>query len=228
MRLDYFISHCTGLSRKQAKQLIRDGAVQVNGQSSVKANSSVDGVEVLLHGKPLQLPGHRYLMMHKPDGVVCSTDDPLHRTVLDLLPAELRRGLHVVGRLDRDTTGLVLLTSDGEWSHRLASPKYDCAKRYLVSCVEPVSDADLVALSDGILLRNDDKPTLPAMAERLTSHTLLLTLSEGRYHQVKRMLAARGNRVDALHRQQIGQIVLDPLLQPGDYRHLSAREIAGS
>lgn len=227
MRLDYFLAHSAGLSRKEAKQLISRGAVTVDGEARPKANLQLrDGQGVWLHDQPLQLPGHRYLMLHKPAGVVCSTDDPEHRTVLDLLPAELRQDLHPAGRLDRDTTGLVLLTTDGQWSHRLTSPNHHCDKRYRVTCADPVSDQDLQALRDGILLRGEDSPTLPARAERVHADQLLLTIREGRYHQVKRMLAARGNKVVALHREQIGEIALDADLAPGAFRLLTKEEIA--
>ena len=120
---------------------------------------------------------------------------------------------------------LVLLTSDGQWSHRLTSPNHHCDKRYRVTCADPVSDEDLQALRDGILLRGEEAPTLPAGAERVDAHQLLLTIQEGRYHQVKRMLAARGNKVVALHREQIGKIALDADLAPGEFRILSEEEI---
>ena len=227
MRLDYFLAHSTGLSRKQVKALIGRGEVQVEGEPRPKANTRLaSGQGVWLRGEPLALPGHRYLMLHKPAGVVCSTEDPEHRTVLDLIPVELRRDLHPAGRLDRDTTGLVLLTSDGDWSHRLTSPNHQCAKRYRVRCADPVSDGDLQALRDGVLLRGEEKATLPAKAERVGESELLLTITEGRYHQVKRMLAARGNKVVGLHREQIGAIVLDAGLAPGEYRALTEEEIA--
>lgn len=228
MRLDYFLAHGTGLSRKQVKILIGKGAVRVEGEARPKANTRVaEGQRVWLHDEPVVLTGHQYLMLNKPAGVVCSTDDPEHRTVVDLIPAELRRDLHPAGRLDRDTTGLVLLTSDGDWSHRLTSPNHDCRKRYRVQCADPVSDEDLQALREGILLRGEDKPTRPAEAERVGESELLLTIQEGRYHQVKRMLAARGNKVIALHREQIGEIVLDADLAPGEFRALTEEEIAG-
>jgi 16S rRNA pseudouridine516 synthase len=227
MRLDYFLAHSAGLTRKEAKQLISRGAVTVDGEPRPKANLQLqDGQGVWLHGEPVQLPGHRYLMLHKPPGVVCSTDDPEHRTVLDLLPAELRQDLHPAGRLDRDTTGLVLLTTDGQWSHRLTSPNHHCEKRYRVVCADPVSDEDLQALRNGILLRGEDSPTLPAGVERVDADQLLLTIREGRYHQVKRMLAARSNKVVALHREQIGEIALDADLSPGAFRLLTKEEIA--
>ncbi|EKF73703.1 pseudouridylate synthase [Alcanivorax hongdengensis A-11-3] len=227
MRLDYFLAHSTGLSRKDVKQLISRGAVAVDGEARPRANTRLHpGQAVWLHGEPVQLPGHRYLMLHKPQGVVCSTDDPDHRTVLDLLPGAERPGLHAAGRLDLDTTGLVLLTSDGQWSHRLTAPGQRCAKRYRVTCADPVTEADLQLLREGIALRGEDRPTLPAAAESLGVRSLRLTLHEGRYHQVKRMLAALGNKVVALHREQIGEIALDPALAPGQYRALTDHEVA--
>lgn len=227
MRLDFFLAHSTGLSRKQVKVLIGKGAVRVEGEARPKANTRIaDGQPVWLHDEPVRLPGHRYLMLHKPAGVVSATEDGEHRTVVDLIPAELRRDLHPAGRLDRDTTGLVLLTSDGDWSHRLTSPNHACGKRYRVQCADAVSEADLQALREGILLRGEDKPTLPARAERLSETQLLLTIIEGRYHQVKRMLAARGNKVVGLHREQIGEIALDASLAPGEFRALTEEEIA--
>jgi len=228
MRLDYFLAHSAGLTRKEAKKLISGGAVTVADEAKPKANLQLRPDQVvMLHGEVVQLPGHRYLMLYKPVDVVCSTDDPEHRTVLDLLPPELRTQVHPAGRLDRDTTGLVLLTSDGQWSHRLTSPNHACGKCYRVTCADPVSDEDLQALREGILLRGEDSPTLPALAERVDANTLRLTITEGRYHQVKRMLAARGNKVEGLHREQIGEIVLDADLSPGEYRVLTEDEIAG-
>ena len=142
-RLDFFVAHAAGLSRKQAKALIRGGAVTVTGEdgaprTGLKANSSVaPGECVRLDGAVLTLPGERYLMLHKPAGRVCALEDALP-TVIDLIPAEQRRGLRIVGRLDRDTTGLLLLTTDGQWAHRLMSPRHHCAKRYRVTTAEPL------------------------------------------------------------------------------------------
>ncbi|MDX1802825.1 MAG: pseudouridine synthase [Alcanivorax sp.] len=227
MRLDYFLAHSTGLSRKEVKQRIGRGAVVVEGEPRPRANTRLTpGQGVWLEGEPVQLPGHRYLMLYKPAGVVCSTGDPDHRTVLDLLPGDQRAGLHAAGRLDLDTTGLVLLTSDGQWSHRLTAPGKRCAKRYRVDCADPVSEADLKLLRDGVQLRGEPRPTLPAGAEQLGERRLRLTLYEGRYHQVKRMLAALGNKVVGLHREQIGDIVLDASLAPGQYRPLTDHEVA--
>ena len=230
-RLDFFVAHAAGLSRKQAKALIRGGAVTVTGEdgaprTGLKANSSVaPGECVRLDGAVLTLPGERYLMLHKPAGRVCALEDALP-TVIDLIPAEQRRGLRIVGRLDRDTTGLLLLTTDGQWAHRLMSPRHHCAKRYRVTTAEPLDDTQLTRLRDGVVLHDDPAPTRPAEARALSDTELLLTISEGRYHQVKRMLAAVGNHVTGLHRSRIGGIILDPALAEGDYRALTADEIA--
>lgn len=229
-RLDFFVAHATGLSRKQAKALIRNGAVTVTAEdgalrAGLKANSSVaPGECVRLDGQTLALPGERYLMLHKPAGRVCALEDALP-TVIDLIPADQRRGLRIVGRLDRDTTGLLLLTTDGQWAHRLMSPRHHCAKRYRVTTAEPLDDDQLARLRTGVVLHDDPAPTLPADAQALSDTELLLTISEGRYHQVKRMLAAVGNRVVALHREAVGDIELDPDLPAGAWRSLTDAEI---
>ena len=225
MRLDYFVAHATGLTRSQVRDLIRRGAVRVDGQPRVRANLKLSGETVYLDDAPLALPGHQYLMLHKPAGVVCSTDDPGHRTVLDLIPTALRRDLHSAGRLDLDTTGLVLLTSDGQWSHRITSPNTHCPKRYRVDVARPLTPAALEQLAAGVVLRDDPTPTRPADVQLLSDTRLNLTISEGRYHQVKRMLAAVGNHVVALHREAIGTVVLDADLAEGQWRALSPSEI---
>lgn len=224
MRLDYFLAHATGLTRKQVKQLISSGAVTVDGTARPKAGLLLRGETVWLHGETVQLPGEQYLMLHKPAGVVCSTDDPQHPSVLTLLPPALRRTLRIVGRLDIDTTGLLLLTTDGQWSHRITSPRSHCPKRYRAVLADPLDEHALQRLREGLVLRDDPTPTRPAQAQLLDAQTLLLTLTEGRYHQVKRMLAAVGNRVLALHREAIGDIELDASLQPGEWRALTAEE----
>ncbi|HBL86687.1 MAG TPA: 16S rRNA pseudouridine(516) synthase, partial [Alcanivorax sp.] len=194
-------------------------------RTGLKANSSVaPGECVRLDGAVLTLPGERYLMLHKPAGRVCALEDALP-TVIDLIPAEQRRGLRIVGRLDRDTTGLLLLTTDGQWAHRLMSPRHHCAKRYRVTTAEPLDDTQLTRLRDGVVLHDDPAPTRPAEARALSDTELLLTISEGRYHQVKRMLAAVGNRVVALHREAVGHIELDPDLPAGAWRPLTDAEI---
>lgn len=225
MRLDQFIATSTELSRKDAKRAISRGEVTVNEQICKGANTRLAGHErVALSGTLLTLPGERYLMMNKPAGVVSATTDSDHPTVLDLLPSDITRNLHIAGRLDADTTGLLLLTTDGKWSHRVTSPRTDCPKTYRVTLSEPLTDAAAQQLERGVELHNDPKPTRPAGVKVLEERIIELTISEGRYHQVKRMLAAVGNHVDALHRLRIGKVELDTALGPGEYRELTPEE----
>lgn len=225
MRLDQFIATSTELSRKDAKRAISRGEVTVNEQICKGANTRLAGHErVALSGKLLNLPGERYLMMNKPAGVVSATTDSDHPTALDLLPSDTTRNLHIAGRLDADTTGLLLLTTDGKWSHRVTSPRTDCPKTYRVTLSEPLTDAAAQQLERGVGLHNDPKPTRPAGVKVLEERIIELTISEGRYHQVKRMLAAVGNHVDALHRLRIGKVELDTALGPGEYRELTPEE----
>ncbi|GGE51960.1 pseudouridine synthase [Streptosporangium jomthongense] len=229
MRLDQFIATSSPLSRKEARRAIHAGGVEVNGEVWKETGKHVPaGAQVMLEGAQLTLPGERYLMLHKPEGVVSATRDSEYPTALDLLPAELTRNLHIAGRLDADTTGLLLLTTDGQWSHRITSPRVECPKTYRVSLSTPVSDSAIKTLEKGVLLNNDPKPTKPAQVRVLGQRLIELTISEGRYHQVKRMLAAVGNHVEALHRQSIGDIILDPALGPGAYRELTEQEIASA
>lgn len=225
MRLDQFIAISTGLSRKEAKRAISRGQVAVNEQTRKVANTQLAGNErVMLSGTLLNLPGERYLMMNKPAGVVSATTDSDHPTALDLLPANIARNLHIAGRLDADTTGLLLLTTDGQWSHRVTSPRTDCAKTYRVTLSEPLTGSATQALEKGLYLQNDPKPTRPARVQIQEERVIELTISEGRYHQVKRMLAAVGNHVEALHRVQIGGVTLDTALGAGEYRELTCEE----
>lgn len=165
-------------------------------------------------------------MLHKPLDVVCAHQDRIHRTVFSLLREPQLETLHVAGRLDLDTTGLVLLTNDGQWSHRVTAPRHKTAKRYLVDTAEALDEAAANQLRQGLLLRGETKPTGVAELEILGPYRCRLTLFEGRYHQVKRMLGALGNRVTALHRERIGSVELDSSLAPSQYRALTKEEIA--
>ncbi len=227
MRLDKFVSHCSGLSRKQARARIIQGAVTVDGAVQRDITRPTDaGQQVALDQQPLTLPGKRYLMLHKPAGYVCARSDGEHPTVLDLLPPGT--DLQIVGRLDLDTTGLLLLTDDGQWNHRITTPSSRCAKTYRVHTADPLSPDLVDAFARGVQLRSDPQPTRPARLEILRPREALITLEEGRYHQVKRMFASAGNRVTALHRETLGKLRLDPNLKPGDYRELSADEVAAA
>ena len=226
-RLDRLLSHVTGLTRTEAREAIRAGRVMIGGSVATKPAAPVgEDSRIRLDGRPLGAPGPRYLMLHKPTGCVCATSDGLHPTVLDLLPAGERAGLHVAGRLDLDTTGLVLLTDDGDWSHRVTAPRRKCPKTYRAELVAPIGEDALAALRHGVRLRGEDRDTRPATVERLGPASVQITVTEGRYHQVKRMFAAVGNRVTALHRERVGPVRLDPALLPGDYRPLTAEEVA--
>lgn len=226
MRLDYYLANATAMSRKDAKQAISRGQVRIDGQPCRQAAHHVaTGQHITLRGQPLSLPGERYLMLNKPAGVVSATTDRDHLTVLSLLPADQRSNLHVAGRLDIGTTGLVLLTTDGHWSHRVTSPKVECEKIYRVELAEPMTAEAEQAIETGLQLHNDARQTRPARVVAVAETVIELAITEGRYHQVKRMMAAVGNHVVALHRLQIGAIRLDPALAPGESRPLTGQEI---
>jgi 16S rRNA pseudouridine516 synthase len=227
MRLDRYLSSVTELTRSQAQKAVRQGRVTVNGVLVKQSSAAVtDCAEVRLDETEVARPGPRYFMLHKPQDYVCSSDEPAHRSALSLLHERNLKGLHFAGRLDLDTTGLVLITDDGDWSHRIASPRHASPKSYLVSLAEPLSQAQAERLRIGVQLRNEAQPTRPAQLEYLSENRIRLTITEGRYHQVKRMLAAVGNRVVGLHRESVAGIALDPSLRQGEYRALSAAEIA--
>ncbi|ODP97138.1 MULTISPECIES: 16S rRNA pseudouridine(516) synthase RsuA [Salinivibrio] len=227
MRLDKFLCETLGVTRKQAGRVLKSELVTVDGEviksGAVKVN---EHEEVAFEGRPLTLSGPRYFMMHKPAGVVCSHEDAFNPTVFVLLDEVNAEKLHIAGRLDADTTGLLLLTDDGQWSHRITSPKHQCSKTYRVWLVDPISPETAPAFKEGVMLRGEKQPTLPATLEKVGDYEALLTIQEGKYHQVKRMFAAVGNKVDALHRESIGNLVLDEHLEPGEYRPLTDEEIA--
>lgn len=227
MRLDKFICESTGLTRSQAGKVIRQGVVTLNGNKVKQAALQVSPDDVVcLDDQQIEIIGVRYIMLHKPAGYICSTSDPDHPTVFTLLEEPLLERLHTVGRLDLDTTGLVLITDDGQWSHRISSPKHHVAKTYRVWTADAIPASAIEQFAQGVMLRSETNPTLPATLEILGEKEALLTIQEGRYHQVKRMFAAIGNKVDKLHRQQIGSIMLPDDLAEGAYRALTAAELA--
>lgn len=229
MRLDKFLAENTGLTRSQAAKELKAGAVTVNGEvvkSGAIKISEQD--EICYDGELLEwIVAGQYFMLNKPQGCVCSHDETDYPSVYQFFDYPLSTRLHIAGRLDADTTGLVLLTDDGKWSHRITSPKHHCEKTYLVTLADPVEDFYAEKLQEGILLRGEKTPTLPAELEILDDYNVNLTISEGRYHQVKRMFAALGNKVVALHRWRVGNIVLDENLEEGEFRLLTAEEIGG-
>lgn len=228
MRLDKFISQQLSTSRAISGREIRANRVTVDGEVVRDASFKLQPEhQVAFDGNPLvQHNGPRYFMLNKPQGYVCSTEDPDHPTVLYFLDVPSAYKLHAAGRLDIDTTGLVLMTDDGQWSHRVTSPRYECEKTYYVTLSEPVTDDTAQQFAAGIQLHNEKDLTKPAQLEVVTPTEVRLTISEGRYHQVKRMFAAVGNHVVGLHRERIGGIALDPDMAEGEYRQLTEQEIA--
>ncbi|WP_446469396.1 16S rRNA pseudouridine(516) synthase RsuA [Xenorhabdus stockiae] len=227
MRLDKFLSQQLGISRNDVARELRAGRVTVDNEI-IKAGSYKLKPEqtVAYEGTVLeQFDGPRYFMLNKPQGYVCSTDDPANPTILYFIDEPVAQKLHSAGRLDIDTTGLVLLTDDGQWSHRITSPKHHCEKTYLVTLENPISGDTEEKFLSGILLNGEKTLTKPAKLEIIEPQLVRLTISEGRYHQVKRMFAAVGNHVVELHRERIGDIYLDPDLEPGEYRMLTENEI---
>lgn len=227
MRLDKFLAENTGLTRSQATKALRQSAVTINGEiekSGAQKISPQD--EVRFKGELLQWTAKgQYFMLYKPQSCVCSHDDGDYPTVYQFFDYPLSTRLHSAGRLDADTTGLVLLTDDGQWSHRVTSPKHHCEKTYLVTLADPVESNYQAACAQGILLRGEKAPTKPAKLEILDDYNVNLTISEGRYHQVKRMFAALGNKVVGLHRWKIGAVELDDSLAEGEFRPLTQAEI---
>ncbi len=170
MRLDKYLSHSTGLTRSRAQGIIRSGQVTVNGEVNKDPSYKLPvNAEVNWRERSVQPAGHRYFMLNKPVGVVCATTDARHKTVLDLLEVENKKGLHVAGRLDIDTTGLVLITDDGDWSHRLTSPRHHQHKRYRATLAEPVEKNSVQRFAEGIELRNEKNKTRPAELEILSA-----------------------------------------------------------
>ncbi|MCK9563140.1 MAG: 16S rRNA pseudouridine(516) synthase RsuA [Bacteroidales bacterium] len=227
MRLDRFIGNTTDHSRKAVKSLLRQGQVRVDGDVvSDPALQVSPGQTVTVAGETVEAAGPRYFMLHKPLGYVCATRDGRHPTVIDLLDEPNRDKLQIAGRLDIDTTGLVLITDDGQWNHAVTSPRRACHKVYRVETADDIGADTAARFARGILLDGERQRTRPATLELLYANEALLTIQEGKYHQVKRMFAAMGNRVTALHRESIGAIVLDPDLEEGEYRPLTRDEVA--
>lgn len=227
LRVDKYLSNATDLSRTEVKRLIKDGLVTVDEESVSNPAQKVSGSEdICIDGSSISMPQHRYFMMNKPAGVVSATKDHNNSTALDLIYEHRSSELQIAGRLDIDTTGLLLITDDGQWNHRLTSPRSDCQKIYRVVLASPISAEYQEKLSKGIWLEGEKHRCRPATLEVIDQQQVLLSIAEGKYHQVKRMFAALGNHVEELHRIQVGDIVLDDDLEPGDYRPLTEQEVA--
>ena len=227
-RLDKIIANRGLASRREVKDLVRQGRVLVDGVPAPAADSKVDPdtVVITVDGVPVSGERYTYLLLHKPAGVLTATEDKRQPTVLDLIPEDLRRrGLAPVGRLDKDTEGLLLLTDDGELTHRLLSPRYHVDKVYYAQVDGIPDSSDAAAFAAGLLL-GDGLQCLPARLEPLGGDACLVTLREGKFHQVKRMLASRGKPVRYLKRLSMGPLCLEDDLSPGQCRKLRPEELA--
>lgn len=225
MRLDRFLCEMNIGTRNQVKSFVRQGLVTVNGAAVKSADRRIEEErdKICFRGNDLKYRKFYYYMLNKPEGVVSATRDNTDRTVVELLggcPADISP----VGRLDKDTTGLLILTNDGGLAHTLLSPKKHVDKAYRVTVEHPLSEADLDRLRTGIDI-GEERPALPAQVSVLNQSEILLTIHEGKYHQVKRMLQAVGNRVLALRRVSFGGLSLDESLKPGEYRELTQEEV---
>ena len=226
VRLDKAVA-LTGLTRSEARRAIAAGRVQVDGRPVRDAAMQVQPGQVRVDGVQPEEPGALYIMVNKPAGVLTATEDRRLPTVVDLLPPALRRrDLGPVGRLDRDVTGLVLLTTDGELAHRLISPKWKAEKLYRARCKGMLTEREVEAFASGVVL--SDFTARPARLILLETgddgSTADVALTEGRFHQVKRMFAAVGHPLTGLERLRIGCLSLDPALGPGAWRHLTGDE----
>ena len=227
-RLDKVLSDSGMYSRREARELVRQGRVTVNGEAARSADDRVDAAvsEICVDGCALNCTRQRYIMLYKPGGVLSATEDSRQETVLSLLPPELRRlELAPVGRLDKDTTGLLILTNDGGYAHRVISPKKHVPKIYRAAVDGVLDEGDAAAFEAGIVL-SDGTVCLPARLDIIRPSVCNVTVYEGKYHQVKRMLASRGKHVTALHRFKIGALELDSALKPGMWREMDADEAA--
>jgi len=233
-RLDRLLANLGYGSRREVNALVRKGAVIFDGVAVSDGGLKVPVVADLptrltIAGAPVDPPAPLTLLMHKPLGVVCSHKEP-GRSVYELLPRRWRArtpGLSTIGRLDLDTTGLLLITDDGPLLHRVISPRSHVAKRYVASLARPLRGGEGELFAAGtLMLESETEPLAPAGLEVLSPTTARLTITEGRYHQVRRMFAAVGNHVEALHRDQIGGLALSEALGPGDWRILSPEEQA--
>ncbi|MCL1049154.1 pseudouridine synthase [Shewanella abyssi] len=225
MRLDKFLCKSTELTRAAATECIELGAVSVNEQTITESRFQVhENNSVVWQGERLVARPSRYIMLHKPLNTLSSNVDGDYPSLFHCIDIERAEDLHIVGRLDADTSGLVLLTDDGRWSFEIIRPEKQCPKTYRVTLRDPIDDDVAAKFLAGVQLQNESQLTAPAQLKLVTKNEVLLTITEGRYHQVKRMFAAVGNRVNGLHREQIGSLTLD--VELGLWRYLTPQEVA--
>jgi 16S rRNA pseudouridine516 synthase len=227
MRIDRFVATKLGCSTRSVRHLCAERRIRLNGVTVT------DGCQVIskfcrveVEGRILQHNEPVYLMMHKPRGCVSATSDRGHATVLDLVDLPSKERLHLAGRLDFNTTGLLLLTNDGNWSRSVTLPQHRIPKTYRVRTRREITTECVEKFAAGMYFRYEDLTTLPARLTLLSARTAEVTIHEGRYHQIRRMFGFFRNEVICLHRLAVGGIALDPGLRPGEYRHLAADEVA--
>lgn len=227
MRLDKFLCEMNIGTRSQVKSLLKQGMVSINGVIVKNADQKVDeNLDIIAYkGERLRYQQFHYYMLNKPQDVVTATKDNVSRTVMDLFPASLRKNLFPVGRLDKDTEGLLLITDDGELAHRLLAPNKHVDKTYLVGIASELTKEACHTLENGVDI-GEERLTGPAKVQVLNAEQILLTIQEGKFHQVKRMLKAVDNQVISLKRIQFGPLSLDEALHPGEYRELTDSEVA--
>lgn len=225
MRLDKFICKSTELTRSEAKKVLKMGKVLVNDQVIKDPSTQVhENNSITIEGQQLTARSSRYILLHKPVDTICSNVDEMYPSLLHLIDVDRVFDMHIAGRLDADTTGLVLVTDDGRWSHNIISPKKQCEKVYRVWLRNPLKDDTEQKFIEGVQLQGEDGLTRPAKLEKIDEQEVLLTITEGKYHQVKRMFAAVGNKVVGLHREQIGPIKLADL-PLAEWRYLTQSEV---
>lgn len=232
IRLDKYLAEMSVGTRSEVKRLIKIGKVCVDGEVVRKPEYKIDETKdsVFVEGQEISYVKEEYYMLNKPDGVVSATEDALHRTVIDLINSKKRKDLFPVGRLDKDTEGLLIITNDGALSHRLLSPKKHVDKTYYAKIRGKVTEQTVEQFRNGLNIGTEECPemTKPGELQIITSgenSEIRLTIQEGKYHQVKRMFQAVGMEVTYLKRESMGNLKLDPSLKPGEYRELTREEL---
>ena len=225
-RLDKFLCDLNIGTRSQVKSFIKKGMVTVNDVIVKKSECKVSESDIIcFQGQILSSEEYSYYMLHKPAGIISATEDSMHQTVLDYFKEEPCKNLYPVGRLDKDTEGLLLITNDGELGHRLLSPRHHIPKTYYVELLKQINSDDVSRLEEGIDI-GEKRLTLPAKIQILTDKSLYITITEGKFHQIKRMFEAVDNKVQYLKRISMGELRLDATLPIGQYRRLTSDEIS--
>ncbi|WP_299568165.1 16S rRNA pseudouridine(516) synthase [uncultured Shewanella sp.] len=225
-RLDQFIAQKLQISKKAVRQLLLANRVELDGQICKSVDQQINEFsQICFDGNWLQRNKRQYYMLNKPIGVVSATKDDIHPTALSLLYGIEPELLHIAGRLDLNSTGLLLITNDSQWSQALMAPETKVDKQYLVTLANPIDDTYVSAFAEGMYFGYEDITTKPARLEPVNDFQARVTLQEGKYHQIKRMFGRFCNPVVGLHRESIGDIILDSTLKSGEYRHLNKNEI---